>query len=87
MRPCGSKLNLIYNIVWAAKKGGFVTIRHKDLRDLTAKILSEVCNDTENEPKFVPLSGEDLSNRNANRFNEARVDVRARCFWERAFFI
>ena len=71
------------------KKGGFVTIRHNDLRDLTAKILSEVCYDTEIEPRLAPLSGEDLSNRTANRSNEARLDVRARGFWERgqqAFF-
>ena len=71
------------------KKGGVVTIRHNELRDLTAKKLSEVCYDTKIEPIFVPLSGEDLSNRNANRSNEVRLDVRARGFWERgqqAFF-
>ena len=44
------------------KKGGFVTIRHNDLRDLTAKILSEVCYNTEIELTSVPLIGEDLSN-------------------------
>ena len=71
------------------KKGGVVTIRHNELRDLTAKKLSEVCYDTKIEPIFVPLSGEDLSNRTANRSNEVRLDVRARGFRERgqqAFF-
>ena len=71
------------------KKGGVVTIRHNELRDLTVKKLSEVCYDTKIEPIFVPLSGEDLSNRTANRSNEVRLDVRARGFWERgqqAFF-
>ena len=71
------------------KKGGFVTIRHNDLRDLAAKILSEICNNIEIEPKLVPLSGEDLSNRTANRSKEARLDVRARGFWgkgQQAFF-
>ena len=71
------------------KKGGVVTIRHNELRDLTAKKLSEVCYDTKIEPIFVSLSGEDLSNRTANRSNEVRLDVRARGFWERgqqAFF-
>ena len=69
---------------------------HNDLRNLTPKILLEVyydtnieyC-DTEIEPKTVPLSGEDLSNWNANRSNEVRLDVRARGFWEggqQAFF-
>ena len=41
------------------------------------------------EPRLVPLSGEGLSNQTANRSNEARLDVRARGFWERgqqAFF-
>ena len=38
----------------SCKKGGFVTIRHNDLRDLTAKILPEVCYDTEIEPTLVP---------------------------------
>ena len=73
----------------SCKKGGFVTIRHNDLRDFTAKILSEVCCYTEIEPKLAPLSGEDLSHRTANRSNEARLDVRTRGVWERgrqAFF-
>ena len=73
----------------SCKKGGIVTIRHNELRDLTAKKLSEVCYDTKIEPIFVPLSGEDLSNRTANRSNEVRLDVRASGFWEReqqAFF-
>ena len=74
--------NLIYNIVWVAKKG-FITIRHNDLRDLTAKIISEVCYNTEVEPKLIPLRGEDLSYQTANRSNKTRLDVRARGFWER----
>ena len=79
--PCGSKFDIQHSM--SCKKGGFVTIRHNDLRDLTAKILSEVCNDTKIEPKLVPLSGEDLSNQTANRSNEARLDVRASGFLER----
>ena len=43
--PCGSKFDIQHSM--NCKKGGFVTIRHNDLRDLTAKILSEVCYDTE----------------------------------------
>ena len=72
----------------SCKKGGFVSIRHNDLRDLTARIVSEVCKDTEIEPKLLPLSGE-LHGRTTNRSNEARLDIRTRGFWERgqqAFF-
>ena len=79
--PCGSKFDIQHSM--SCKKGGFVTIRHNDLRHLTAKILSEVCYDTEIEPTVVPLSGEDLSNQTANRSNETRFDVRVRGFWER----
>ena len=42
------------------KKGGLVSIRHNDIRDLTAKILREVCNDVEVEAKLIPLTGEQL---------------------------
>ena len=52
---CGSKFDIQQTM--SCKKGGFVTIRHKDLRDLTAIILSKICNDIEIEPKLVPLSG------------------------------
>ena len=79
--PCGSKFDIQHSM--SCKKGGFVTIRHNDLRHLTAKILSEVCYDAEIEPTVVPLSGEDLSNQTANRSNETRFDVRVRGFWER----
>ena len=40
------------------KKGGFVTMRHNNIRDFTANILSEVCNDVALETLLTPLSGE-----------------------------
>ena len=71
------------------KKGGFVSIRHNDLRDLTARIVSEVCKDTEIEPKLLSLSGEELHGKTTNRSNVARLDIRTRGFGNRgqqAFF-
>ena len=59
MYSCGSKFDIQQSMSW--KKGGFVTIRHSDLRDLTVKMLLGVCSDTKIEPKVVPLSGDDLS--------------------------
>ena len=67
----------------SCKKGGFVTIRRNDLRDLTANMLSEVCKDVEIEPKLTPLTGEVLGSRTANTTNEARLDIRAHVVWER----
>lgn len=51
--PCGSKFSIKH---MSCKKRGFSSIRHNDLIDLTAKILSEVCKDTEIEPKLTPLT-------------------------------
>ena len=40
-----------------------MSIRQNDLRDLTARIVSEVCKDTEIEPKLLPLPGEEVRGR------------------------
>ncbi|KAG0702073.1 hypothetical protein GWK47_025170 [Chionoecetes opilio] len=67
----------------ACKKGGFVCIRHDEVRDLTASMLREVCRDVSTEPTLLPLNGEHMQYRTANTANEARVDVSARGFWTR----
>ena len=46
------------------EKGGFIPIRHCDLRNLTTKISSEVCNDTGNEPKLTSLRVEEINQQN-----------------------
>ena len=73
----------------SSKKGDFVTLRHNDVRDLTANLLNEVCNDVNIEPQLLPVTGERFNNRTANVSNEARVDIKSRGFWVRgqqAFF-
>ena len=68
---------------------GFFPIRHSDLRDLTAYMLSEVCKYIEIEPKLTTLTGKELDSRNVNTKNEVRLEVRAGGVWERgnqAFF-
>ena len=67
----------------SCKKGGFVCMRHKNLRDLTENMLSEVCKDREIEPKLAPLTDKDLDRRTANTTNGTRLDIRARGVWER----
>ena len=71
------------------KKGGFITIRHNEIRDFTAQLLSEVCNDVAVEPLLTPLTGETFSYKTANKDDHARLDVSARGVWvkgSRAFF-
>ena len=84
---CGSPNTVDHTMI--CKKGGFVCIRHDEVRDLTANMLREVCHDVSTEPSLLPLEGEHLQYRTANTTNEARVDVSARGFWTRgqkAFF-
>ena len=38
--PCGEKFNEVHAM--NCKKGGFVNIRHNEVRDFTAELLSEV---------------------------------------------
>ncbi len=60
--------------------GGLPTLRHNDIRDLTADLMAEVCNNVCTEPELQPLSGEALQGRSANCQEGARVDIRAEGF-------
>ena len=51
------------------KRGGFITQRHNDKRDLEADLLSMVCSDVEIEPVLQDISGEQLG-RGPNRAPE-----------------
>ncbi|KAG0712452.1 hypothetical protein GWK47_018432 [Chionoecetes opilio] len=68
------------NHTMTCKRGGFVCIRHEEVRDVTGSMLREVCRDVSTEPTLLPLDGEQLQYRTANTANEARVDVSARGF-------
>ena len=61
--------------------GGFPTIRHNELRDLTATLLTQVCHNVATEPHLQPLSGESMSLHSAITTDNARVDIRANGFW------
>ena len=46
--------------------GGFPSIRHNELRDLTAHLLTEVCSNVGVEPVLQPLEGDRMDHRTAN---------------------
>ena len=78
--PSKCSCGQLYNVTHAlnCKKGGFVIIRHNNIRDFEANLLRKVCNDVETEPKLQPLSGEQTSGLTGD---EARPDIRARGIW------
>ena len=68
----------------------FPIIHHNDVRDLTAKLMSEVFHNVQVEPYLQPLSGELLCYKSALHEYVARVDITAASFWDcrhhRSFF-
>ena len=85
---CGSAFNVDHAMV--CSKGGFPTLRHNEIRDITADVLTEVCHDVAIEPMLQPLTGEKFQKKTANMSDEARLDLSARGVWtkgDRAFFM
>ena len=69
-------------------KGGYIHRRYDEVRDLFAKLLSEVVPDVPIEPNLTPLTGEMIPS-GSNKSDEAPLDIAARKFWDReqkAFF-
>ena len=76
---CGKKFDL--NHATSCKKGGFITLRHNEVRNMTANFLSEVCKDVTIEPQLMTLNGNEDLNIQANKNDESRLDVSALGFW------
>ena len=76
---CGAHFDLQHSL--SCKKGGFVSLHHNMIRDVTAKLLDEVCHDVRVEPQLLPVTGESFKEATANRSYEARLDISARSVW------
>ena len=76
---CGAKFSIEHAL--SCPKGGFPSIRHNEIRDLTASLLTEVCTDVCIEPDLQPLTGEVLTGATSNSQAGARLDIAANGFW------
>ena len=54
--PCGQKFDVTHAL--NCKRGGFVSIRHNDIRDFEAALQRKVCNDVEIEPVLTTVENE-----------------------------
>ena len=85
---CGASFSVKHALSCA--KGGFPSIRHNEIRDLTATLLTEVCNDVCTEPELQPVTDEELIGATANSQAGARLDIAANGVWggtfERTYF-
>ena len=73
---CGHRFDIQHAL--NCKRGGFIGIRHNEVRDITAEMLGEICQDVSIEPLLTPLTGEQFDLESANTDEQARVDVAAR---------
>ena len=74
---CGVKFGLQHAL--SCRKGGFVPVRHNQVRNVTATLLNEICNDVQMEPQLQSFSGEHFDAKTANK--DPRLDISARGFW------
>ena len=85
---CGSSFSVQHAL--SCPKGGFPTLCRNEVRDLTAKAMTEICHDVCVEPHLQPVTGEVLAGACSISTDGARLDVAANGFWggrhERAFF-
>jgi len=76
---CGKHFTVEH--AFSCAQGGFPSLRHNDVRDITANLLAEVCHNVAVEPDLQTLSGEQFQHRTTNTEDGARLDVRAQGFW------
>ena len=76
---CGAHFSVEH--VLSCPRGGFPSIRHNEIRDITANLLTEVCHDVLVEPDLQPLTGETMAHRTSNVSEGARLDVSVKGFW------
>ena len=85
--PCGKPFNETHALSCA--KGGFVHERHDNIKNMLTTLLSTVCKDVMAEPHLITLTSEVLHKKTANRSEGARLDIKAKSFWQHgqtAFF-
>ena len=84
---CGTQFSVDHAMT--CHMGGFPTICHNEICNITASLLTGTCHNVATEPLLQPLTGENLSGQSANTHNNACLDIRARGFWnnhQEAFF-
>ena len=83
---CGCKTKNSVDHTLNCKLGGYVNMRHNNIRDFEATLLREVCKDVKVEPELLPLGNTDTLS--TNTAEKARLDVSAVGVWsamERTF--
>ena len=76
---CGNSFNVEHALSCAM--GGFLSLRHNEIRDITASLLTEVCSEVCVEPDLQSVTPDQLYGASANSQDGARLDVSANGVW------
>ena len=80
---CGQAFSLQHAL--SCPREGYPSIRHNELRDITASLLKETCHGVATEPSLQPVTSETLDGASTNKHDGARLDIVAYGFWESSF--
>ena len=78
-RVCGTDMSI--NHALNCPRGGYVIIRHNEVRDFLAHQLSNVCKDVTTEPELQTVDDENFSRQTTLTGEHAKPDIRARGFY------
>ena len=73
---------------WACSvlpRGGLPIVRHNEICDITASLLTEVCHDILLEPDLQPLTGEVIPRETSVKSDDASLDIARSRFWGGGF--
>ena len=76
---CGSEFSVSHAL--SCPTGGFPTLRHNEVRDVTASLLKRVANNVTVEPHLQQVTGEQFCLRSTIKEDQARLDVAASGIW------
>ena len=85
---CGQAFSIQHAL--SCPRGGYPSIQHNELMDITASLLKETCHGVATEPSLQPVTSESLDGASTNKHDGTRLDIVAYGFWgssfERTFF-
>ena len=85
--PCGAAFDVNHAV--NCPRGGFIIIRHNEVRDFLANQINTVCNHCQIEPPLQEVDGEQFKKKSTLSGELACPDIRARGFYrpgQHAFF-
>ena len=76
---CGASFSIEHAL--HCQTGGYISMRHNNLRDTFANMMRDVVRDVNVEPILTPLTGEKFTRKSTTTDQQARADISGKGFW------